>query len=114
MAHAYIAGEDMTSLKFRFATINASSEVVTVGAAGEAIGIVEGGVKQGEPTTLYLPGERTKITGGGTVSAGTLLASDASARGVAATTGQTAAAMLTQDVTVDREASCLVVVKQKD
>ena len=80
----FIAGEDLSSSKFKFVTLESDGQVDLADAAGEnCMGVVINDPAAGGEATVVVSG-KTVVTAGGTIAAGAAIATDASGDAVTA------------------------------
>lgn len=81
------AGGDLSALQFRFVAMAADGQVDSAGNGEDAIGVLlNDPAEAGRAAEVAISG-KTRVTAGGSVPAGSLVASDAVGRAVVATTG---------------------------
>ena len=83
----FIAGEDLSSSQFKFVTLESDGQVDLADSAGEnCMGVVINDPASGGEATVVVSG-KTVVTAGGTIAAGSSVATDASGDAVTASTG---------------------------
>jgi len=81
------AGGDLSALQFRFVAMAADEQVDSAGNGEDAIGVLLNDPAQAGRAAEVAVSGKTRVTAGGSVPAGSLVASDAVGRAVVATTG---------------------------
>lgn len=81
------AGSDLSSKQYYFMTINSSGQLAATGDGAAADGVLQDAPAAAGRAGRLGTGGRTKITLGGTVSAGDDVASDSTGKAVVAATG---------------------------
>ena len=83
------AGADLSSSQYFFVKVNSSGQAVVCATAGEAaIGILQNKPTSGQAAQIMVQGVSKLVVGaGGTLTAGDLVATDASAKGKTAVQG---------------------------
>ncbi len=72
---------------FSFVSLDANGGVVIATQGADSVGVIQEGALAGDPIPVCRPGAITKVLCGGTITPGQNVASDATGRAVAATSG---------------------------
>lgn len=101
-----LAGADLSAAQFRFVATNSSGAAVLAGAGAMANGAVQNDPENGQAALVDISGV-TKVEAAGAITTGALVASDATGKAVAATTGDYALGTAMETGAADRIISVL-------
>lgn len=87
--HSFVAGANLSAQQFHGVRVNSSGLLVAAAAGEFAIGILQNKPLQGEVATVTCVGPISKAYAGGSITAGSAVATNASGHIVAATLGRT-------------------------
>lgn len=87
--HSLVAAADLSAAQFRAVKVNSSGQAALAAAGEFAIGILQNKPTAGQTATVVTVGPISKAVAGGSITAGALVASDASGKLKAAVLGRT-------------------------